>query len=98
MAQDHEFRKWILEGNKIDDHHGMGDVAGVRFGLYFPGDVRRVVDRIQSLANEEAPSPKIRVSSRITPWRTYSKNTRLPLGLFICSVLLRAGEMLGLGR
>jgi ppGpp synthetase/RelA/SpoT-type nucleotidyltranferase len=41
------FRDWVLEGNDIYEHPDMGDLVGVRIGLYFPTDVAKVEERIK---------------------------------------------------
>ncbi|KAF4995416.1 hypothetical protein FGRMN_5200 [Fusarium graminum] len=41
MASDTSFRDWV-SSNDILNHHEMGDLAGVRIGLYLPQDVIRM--------------------------------------------------------
>ena len=42
------FRDWVSDDeNDIYEHPEMGDLAGVRIGLYFPDDVLRVAQKIE---------------------------------------------------
>ena len=42
------FREWVSDDkNDIYEHPEMGDIAGVRIGLYFPDDVLRVAQKIE---------------------------------------------------
>ena len=41
-----DFRTWVSEGKDIYKHPEMGDLAGVRIGLYFPNDIVKVVEEI----------------------------------------------------
>ncbi|KAI0402996.1 hypothetical protein F4802DRAFT_327140 [Xylaria palmicola] len=41
------FKDWVLRGESIWEHPDMGDLVGIRIGLYFPDDVLRVVQRIE---------------------------------------------------
>ncbi|KAL9118273.1 MAG: hypothetical protein Q9187_005185 [Circinaria calcarea] len=42
------FREWVSnDENNIYEHPEMGDLAGVRIGLYLPGDVPRVAQKIE---------------------------------------------------
>ena len=50
--EDPEFIKWISEGNKIYEHPDIGDLAGVRIGLYFPNDILKVVKKIKTRFKE----------------------------------------------
>lgn len=38
---------WISSGKAIHKHAEMGDLAGLRIGLYFPNDIAKVVKKIQ---------------------------------------------------
>ncbi|KAI3324073.1 hypothetical protein HD806DRAFT_494029 [Xylariaceae sp. AK1471] len=41
------FYQWVMQGGKIDEHPDMGDLVGVRIGLYFPDDIPKVIQRIE---------------------------------------------------
>ncbi|CZR59899.1 uncharacterized protein PAC_09793 [Phialocephala subalpina] len=41
------FRDWVVKGNDIYEHPDMGDLAGVRIGLYFPTDVAKVEKKMK---------------------------------------------------
>jgi ppGpp synthetase/RelA/SpoT-type nucleotidyltranferase len=47
MAKEPEFREWVWKNKDITQHDEMGDLAGVRIGLYLPGDVIKVGKEIQ---------------------------------------------------
>ena len=47
----HSLRDWVLEDRNIYEHPEMGDLAGVRIGLYFPDDVVKVVEEIRKCFN-----------------------------------------------
>jgi ppGpp synthetase/RelA/SpoT-type nucleotidyltranferase len=47
MAKDMESRDWVSKHKEITKHSEMGDLAGVRIGLYLPGDVIAVGKEIQ---------------------------------------------------
>ena len=42
-----DFMGWVVEGQDIYKHPEMGDLAGVRIGLYFPDDVSKVAQEIE---------------------------------------------------
>ena len=46
LEQGSEFRDSVSEGKDIYDHREMGDLAGVRIGLFFPSDVPKVAQEI----------------------------------------------------
>jgi ppGpp synthetase/RelA/SpoT-type nucleotidyltranferase len=46
MAQDPEFTQWASTERDIYKHPDMADLAGVRIGLYLPGDVVKVAAEI----------------------------------------------------
>ncbi|KAM5366825.1 hypothetical protein ACJZ2D_010365 [Fusarium nematophilum] len=47
LAKDSRFRDWVSRGKDICTHHEMGDLAGVRIGLYLPDDVLKTAKEIQ---------------------------------------------------
>ncbi len=47
LVKDSEFRDWVSKGDDIYKHHEMGDLAGVRIGLYFPDDILKVAKEIE---------------------------------------------------
>lgn len=54
MAQDSQFRDWVSNGkDNIYKHQEMGDLAGIRIGLYLPDDVVKVVKQIENCFNIE---------------------------------------------
>jgi ppGpp synthetase/RelA/SpoT-type nucleotidyltranferase len=46
LARDPDFRAWLGKGHSIYHYSEMGDLAGVRIGLFFPDDVPTVVKLI----------------------------------------------------
>ncbi|KAI1359641.1 hypothetical protein F5Y08DRAFT_319057 [Xylaria arbuscula] len=42
-----DFQDWVAKGKKIHEHPDMGDLAGIRIGLYFPDDVAKIAKRIE---------------------------------------------------
>lgn len=40
-------KDWVSKGKEIYQHPEMGDLAGVRIGLYFPGDIPKVAQKIE---------------------------------------------------
>ncbi|CAN9334803.1 unnamed protein product [Alternaria alternata] len=46
LARDSDFRAWLGKGHSIQHYSEMGDLAGVRIGLFFPDDVPTVVKLI----------------------------------------------------
>ncbi|KAF2265403.1 hypothetical protein CC78DRAFT_579379 [Lojkania enalia] len=42
-----KFRDWVSEGHDIYKHPEMGDLAGVRIGLYFPDEIVEAVNEIK---------------------------------------------------
>lgn len=40
-------RDWIYKGGNIYKHPDMGDLAGIRIGLYFPDDIKKVAQEIE---------------------------------------------------
>ncbi|KAI1350973.1 hypothetical protein F5Y01DRAFT_325721 [Xylaria sp. FL0043] len=51
LARDIEFQQWFSTEKDISKHPEMGDLAGVRIGLYFPDDVRKISERIRTHTN-----------------------------------------------
>ncbi|KAI1260943.1 hypothetical protein F5Y18DRAFT_218045 [Xylariaceae sp. FL1019] len=41
------FRGWVVSGQEILDHPDMGDLVGIRIGLYFPDDIPKVVQIVE---------------------------------------------------
>jgi ppGpp synthetase/RelA/SpoT-type nucleotidyltranferase len=48
MSMEVEFRDWVAKHRDIAKHNEMGDLAGVRIGLYLPGDVITIGKEIQN--------------------------------------------------
>ncbi|KAF5537747.1 ankyrin repeat-containing protein [Fusarium mexicanum] len=48
MKKDRNFRRSAYKENSIYEHPDMGDLAGVRVGLYLPGDVLKIADKIST--------------------------------------------------
>jgi ppGpp synthetase/RelA/SpoT-type nucleotidyltranferase len=46
MAQTRAFTDYVSQGNDIYKHDEMGDLAGVRIGLFFPGHVAMVAEEL----------------------------------------------------
>ncbi|CZR70163.1 uncharacterized protein PAC_20064 [Phialocephala subalpina] len=53
LAQDSNFGDWFSEVDHISKYHEMGDLAGVRIGLYFPDDILKVVKKIKEHSSFE---------------------------------------------
>ncbi|CAO2657829.1 Nn.00g070890.m01.CDS01 [Neocucurbitaria sp. VM-36] len=51
MKEEHDFRVWLSEGKDISKYHEMGDLAGVRIGLYLPNDILKVAEEIEKRFN-----------------------------------------------
>ncbi|KAF1965069.1 hypothetical protein BU23DRAFT_629243 [Bimuria novae-zelandiae CBS 107.79] len=47
MGHDPEFVEWVAKGHDIRLHEEMGDLAGVRIGLFFPDDVVKLTAEIK---------------------------------------------------
>ncbi|KAH8734096.1 hypothetical protein BGZ61DRAFT_529299 [Ilyonectria robusta] len=47
MTKDPSFRDWVTKEKDIYKHDEMGDLAGVRIGLYLPRDVVKVAKEIK---------------------------------------------------
>lgn len=47
LSHDTEFRDWLSSGHNLNQHQEMGDLAGIRIGLYLPGDVAKVAHELQ---------------------------------------------------
>ncbi|KAJ3575795.1 hypothetical protein NPX13_g3906 [Xylaria arbuscula] len=43
-----DFQDWVASGKKIHEHPDMGDLAGIRIGLYFPDDVAKIAKKIEA--------------------------------------------------
>ncbi|KAI0533673.1 hypothetical protein GGR58DRAFT_506098 [Xylaria digitata] len=41
------FHNWVAEGKEIYEHPDMGDLVGIRIGLYFPDDIPKVAKMIE---------------------------------------------------
>lgn len=48
MQHDPDFIAWVLKEKDIYKHHEMGDLAGVRIGVYLPEDVVKVAKMIEN--------------------------------------------------
>jgi ppGpp synthetase/RelA/SpoT-type nucleotidyltranferase len=47
LAQNSNFRDWVSAKDHISKYIEMGDLAGVRIGLYFPDDIPKVAEEIE---------------------------------------------------
>ncbi|KAJ8106125.1 hypothetical protein ONZ43_g7169 [Nemania bipapillata] len=47
------FRAWVAWGSNIYEHPEMGDLAGIRIGLYLPDDIPKVAEEIDKHFNRK---------------------------------------------
>lgn len=51
IDEDTEFLSWVVSGKPIQKHNEMGDLVGVRIGLYLPADIATVDEIIRENFN-----------------------------------------------
>lgn len=48
LQSDPTFTDWLANGKPLTDYPEMGDLAGIRIGVYFPGDVAKVMKEVEA--------------------------------------------------
>ena len=76
-------RDWICKGKNIYKHPEMGDLAGVRIGLYFPDDVRKVALEIEKYFRKKHRYGTVKGGRNATQGRNLDPQGHLTIGAWV---------------